>query len=142
MLALLIFDACGRNIIIKPYQRKSFDYSKMPHIYTYIRYFGFNAIHKYSSLTINLHEYPTIIYCCNLGRLTVEETDMWTKYVPLDIWGLVGLCLVLSSMLYTTADSRNWLIKRISRTYATELSSVCKFVSQIDENIGKTKLGS
>jgi len=101
MLVQLIVAASGYNLTIKPYKRKYFDHSKIPQIFTYIRYFGFNVIHKYSSPILNLYEYPSIIYCFNLGRVTVAETDMWTKYVPTDVWGLVGLCLVLSSILYT-----------------------------------------
>jgi len=99
ILVNMILSASGINITTKPYLANSYDFKKMPQIFPDSQYYEFEEPFEYSSPVFKEYEYPSIIYCLNLGRVTVAETNMWTKYVPMDIWGLVGLCLLLLAIL-------------------------------------------
>jgi len=99
-----IVSASGINITTKPYLTKYYDHKKMPQIFGEIQYYGFVEPFKYSSPVFKEYKYPNIIYCLNLERVTVAETNMWTKYVPMDIWGLVGLCFFLLAVLNPTSQ--------------------------------------
>jgi len=125
----MIVSASGINIPTKPYVSRYYDYKKMPQIFLREQYDKFEEPFKYSSPVFREYEYPSIIYCLNLERATFAETNMWTKvvmkkqflpadlaqsiiycpnryiltkYVPMDIWGLVGLCLVILAILKRT----------------------------------------
>jgi len=60
------------------------------------------SLNIYDSVVFKQFKYPSVIYCLNSGRETVAETDMWTKYVPMDIRTLIGLTLILFAILNTT----------------------------------------
>jgi len=102
ILAQLIIFATGRNFSLKPYQKEFYDLSKIPQI---IPSYPSNEVSEYARPIFRDYLYPSVIYCFNLGKLTVADTNMWTKYVTMDTWGLLGLCLLLLCMLYTAAGS-------------------------------------
>jgi len=102
-IRMIVF-ASGMNITIKPYIYKHYDKSKPSQIYGHAQYHSGFDRYKYSDPIFRRYASLSIIYCFNAGRVTVAETQMWTKYVPLDVWCLVGLCLILSSILFSSHD--------------------------------------
>jgi len=128
MLSQLIIFATGRNFTAKPYRSKSYDYSKIPQMLAHVPYYEFEDIFDYSSPMFPKHEYPSIIYCFNLGNVTVAETDMWTKYVPVDIWGLLGLCFLLSSVLYSARGSQKQSAKFLLQNVVLFVNTSLKLV--------------
>jgi len=131
MLATLIAFASSKNFTLKPYQTEYYSYSRIPQIFTFISYYGFESKYKYSSPIYRKYEYPSIIYCFNSGRVTIAETNMWTKYVSVDIWILVGLCLLLSSILYTASGSPNKSPEMFLENIVLFFNSVLKFMGII-----------
>jgi len=107
MLYQMIIFASGINFTMKPYvsHTQYNNYTKKPQCFTYQRYHRFQQPYNFSSPLLIYYEYPNIIYCFNLKKVTVAETDMWTKYVPKDIWGLVGLCCLLFAILNPISSS-------------------------------------
>jgi len=102
MIIEVIIFASGNNVTTVPYVNLYYNYSKKPQIFQSLSCIRLNTLLEYSSL-LSKYKYPSIIYCFKVTRPTVFETYMWTKYVPIDIWGLVCLCLLLLSVLYTAS---------------------------------------
>jgi len=100
----MIVYASGINITMKPYISNKIDISKSPLIYNHALYHKSLNNYKYSDPIFRRYVSLSIIYCFNSGRVTVADTKMWTKYVPTNVWGLVGLCLILSSILFSSHD--------------------------------------
>jgi len=116
ILFQLILFAFGRNFSVIPYVNVYYDYDKIPQIIENKQYFGFEPPFDYSPPVLKHFKHPSIIYCFNLGRETIAETDMWTKYVPIDIWGLVILSFILFAILNTTSCSR----RKITLTFISQ----------------------
>jgi len=107
MFFQLIVFASGKNFTLEPYTNPFYDYSLTPQLFDYVQYYSFEEPFKYSSPMLKYYQWPSIIYCLNLRRKAVAERDMWTKYVPWDIWGLVGLCFLLLAILNPNPRSHN-----------------------------------
>jgi len=105
-IQMIVF-ASGVNVTMKSYAGKYYDYSKLPQILDNARYHKNIEYYKYSDPILKEYVRLSIIYCFNSGRVTVAETKMWTKYVPIDVWGLFGLCLILSSIVFATQSSHD-----------------------------------
>jgi len=102
MLARLIIFASGSNLTLKLRR----DTSEIPRMSLMTNQQGLRfEKHKYSSPILRKHNYPSIIYCFNLEKGTVAQTNMWTKYVALDSWALVGLFLIVLSILNANKGS-------------------------------------
>jgi len=130
ILAELIVFASGSNFSVKMYvsnSRYQMEYNKIPQMFHYNHYAELGN-YRFWSPIFRIYRYPSIIYCFNVGRVTVAETNMWTKYVPMDIWGLVTLCLLLSSMVYTTTDSSTESVKCIVQNVAMFVNSFLKLI--------------
>jgi len=74
-LAQLILSASGRNLTLKLKFGTQLDFSKKPQIFIYDYFSGAEDPYMY-------YEYPSVMHCFNLGKVTIAETNMWTKYVP------------------------------------------------------------
>jgi len=85
VLIQLIAYASGHNFTLKPHFSLYYDFDKIPQIFENDQYNGFEKSSKYSSPMLKTYQYPSIIYCFNLGRQTIAEANMWTKYVPGDV---------------------------------------------------------
>jgi len=131
MLIQMIVFASGLNFTTKPYKNKYFDYSKIPQIAENQQYSGLEEHLKFSSPVLKHYTFPSIIYCFNLGRQTIAEADVWTKYVPLDIWALVVLCLVLFAILNTKHYSQNITFKFILQAAVQFADSFLKIIGLI-----------
>jgi len=81
MLARLIAFASGSNFTVK----LSRDSSAKPRISVAGENTRLTKF-KYSSPMLRYYEYPSKIYCFNLERVNVAQTNMWTKYVPIETW--------------------------------------------------------
>jgi len=128
IIQMIVF-ASGSNVTVKQYVSKYPDDSKIPQIYTYCTYAGYQAREKYSSLILREHECPSIIYCYNLGKVTMAETNMWTKYVPNNVWALVGLCLLLSAILNATDGLHAKPDKSLSKSFVLFVNSFLKLIN-------------
>jgi len=105
IIARMIIFASECNVTLKLIaSRDHYDLSKKPRIIVYSRRTEF-GLYRYSSPIFRRYDYPSIIYCFNLKRVTVAQKNMWTKYVPMDTWALVGLCLLVLSILSTAQGS-------------------------------------
>jgi len=102
MLARMVIYASGCNFTLK--LRRDYDSLEIPQVFVDSHDTKFEA-YKYSSPILSHYKYPSIIYCFNLERESVAQTNMWTKYVPLETWSLVGLCLLLLSILNAAKGS-------------------------------------
>jgi len=105
MLARLITFASGSNFTLKLYASRSIDNSKIPTLLSVVKSSHFHLHYKYLSPVLRYYTYPSIIYCFNLGRVIIAAANMWTKYVALNIWGLVGLFILAHAFLNTPARS-------------------------------------
>jgi len=105
MLARMIVAASGINSTLKLQQEYDKNFVKIPRISVYTTYDNEFELCKYSSPMLRRYEHPSIIYCFNLEKESVAQTNMWTKYVSLDTWSMVGLCLVLLSILNAFSGS-------------------------------------
>jgi len=85
------------------YASQYYDYLKKPQIFSNLN-FG-RSLSKHWSSAFKGYEYPSVIYCLSYGKKTVADTNMWTKYVPVDVWGLVGLCLIFMAILSVASGS-------------------------------------
>jgi len=103
----MIVLASGINVTMKSYGSKYYDYTKLPQIFDNDRYHESREHHKLADPILKHYKYLSIVYCFNSGRVSVAETKMWTKYVPTDVWVLLGLRLISSSALYATHSSYN-----------------------------------
>jgi len=101
MLARLIISASNGNFTLK--LRRNHDYLDIPRLLSYSRITEFQD-NKYSSPILRQYRYVSIVYCFNLRRDSVAQTNMWTKYVFMENWGMIGLTLVLLSILSTCSD--------------------------------------
>jgi len=131
MLIQMIVFASGLNFTTKLYKGKYFDYSKIPQISENQQYSGLEEHLQFSSPVLKHYKFPSIIYCFNLGRQTIAESNMWTKYVALDIWALVGLCLVLFAILNANNYSRKIKLKLILQDAVQFADSFLKIIGLI-----------
>jgi len=127
MFIRTIVSASGINITMKPYVTQYYNYTKIPQIFRYVYYVGLKETARYSSPMLNHYEYPSIIYCFNLARVTVVETNMWTTNVPLEIWSCLGVCLVLMSILNPNTYSQLKFMFLLQR-FALFASSFLKLI--------------
>jgi len=107
----MIILASGVNFTIKLYISQYYDYSKKPQFFDNLGYSKF--LSNYLSPVLNIYKYPSIIYCLNLGSVAIAETNMWTKFVSMNVWGLVGLTIVVLAMLNALSGSCKKLTKCI-----------------------------
>jgi len=103
MTIQLIVSASGSNFTLEFYPSRYYNYSKIPTLYAHAKSYRTHLHHKYLSPVLSHFEYSSIIYCFNLGRKTIAESDMWTKYVPVNLWGLVVLFILTHAFLSTPA---------------------------------------
>jgi len=106
ILSQLIVFASGGNFTLKIISGVRYNYLKIPQIFDNLR-----SLNNYWSIVLKHYEYRSIIHCFNLRRVSVAETSMWTKYVPMKVWCLVGLCLLLPAILITSSRCHNLSIK-------------------------------
>jgi len=126
MLAQLIVIASGSNMSLKLYVSRGNDYLKAPALLTNSGSSPFFMKSKFSSPILRLYGYPSIIYCFNLRKATTAETTMWTKYVPLNIWCLVGLFILTNGFINTPVMSRKNVCVCILYTITMFLNSCFK----------------
>jgi len=123
----LISFASGGNFTMKPYLNRYYDYLKLPQFFDTMHYTDSGLIPYFSS-ALKQYDYRSIIYCFNLGRVTVAEENMWTKYVPLDIWGLLGLCLLFPAIMNVSIKSQHWSVKFVLRSVVVLFNSFFKLI--------------
>jgi len=128
MLVRMIIFASGFNFTIK--QRRDEDSSKVPNIFPAAVKTSFE-LHKYSSPILSNYDYPSIIYCFNLKRVTLAQTNMWTKYVAIDTWCIVGASLFLLSLLKTIERAHGTSLRSTMRNLFLFLHSFLKIIGII-----------
>jgi len=128
LLNRLFVYASGYNFTMEPYLSGSFNYTVTPQMFYNAQYNRFGKFVTYSSPVLNRFRYPNIIYCFNSGRVTLAETSMWTKYIPLIIWGFVGLILLLLVIL----NARS----RIKIIFKFQLQNLTQVTDSLFEIIG------
>jgi len=107
ILAQLITFTSGSNFTLKFYVSPYYDYLKIPTLLSNVRSTtALQLQYKLSSPVLRFLTYLSIIYCFNVRRETFAETNMWTKFVPLIIWGLVGLFILTIAFLNTPASNQ------------------------------------
>jgi len=102
IIARMIIFASGCNFTLKLIRHNAS--LKIPRIAVYSRKTKFES-YTYSSPILRHYDYPSIIYCFNLKRVTIAQTNMWTKYISMYTWALLGLCLLVLSFLNTVQGS-------------------------------------
>jgi len=125
----MIVFASSINITMKGYASKAYNRSKLPQIFGNDQYKN-DTVEQflYTDPIIKEYRYLSIIYCHNSGRVSVAETKMWTKYVPIDVWGLLGLCLILSSVLFARYSSNNISFKCVFQNLVLLVNSLFALV--------------
>jgi len=128
LLSELIVFASKSNVTLKLFSGPQFDFPKIPQIFGKIHSTNVKSLNTYWSTVLRMFEYPSIIYCFDLGRVTVAEANMWTKYVPFDIWGLLGLCFLLLAILNTAKKCSESSPKFILQNVIMFVNSFLKFM--------------
>jgi len=129
MIYHMIVFASGLNITMKGYASKAYKRSKLPQIFWNDQYKNVTVeLFQYADPIVKEYIYVSIIYCYNTGRVAVAETKMWTKYVPIDVWGLLGLCLILSSVLFVSYSSDNISFNCVFKNFVLFVNSLFTLV--------------
>jgi len=126
MLVRLITFASGCNFTLKLYASRSIDIIKIPTLLSVVKSSRLHLIYKYSSPVLRANIHPSIIYCLSLGRVTIAAANMWTKYVALNIWGLVGLFILAHALLNTPARLDKNVLKCVLQNVRLFLKSCFK----------------
>jgi len=128
MLARLMVFGSGSNFTLKVYESWYYDYLHIPILLDQVKSSHFYFHYKYSSPVFHYYQYPCIIYCFNLGKVTIAETNIWMKYVPLNIWGLVGLFILTYAFLITPTRSLTNVVQYILQYTILLLNSYFKLL--------------
>jgi len=131
MVIQMVALASGHNLTTIPYKSNYFHLNLIPQIVLNEQYTRYRDPFKYSPPVLNQLKYPSVIYCLNLRKKTVAEANMWTKYVPVNVWGLVGLILVLLTVLNTTKASYTMSLKCMFRNFMLFVNSFLRIMGII-----------
>jgi len=128
ILTYLIVSASGFNFTLKLYQNYYNIDIIIPQIYQHADVEGPILIIDLVSPILQEYKYPSIIYCFNLGRVTIAETNLWIKYVPVNVWSLIGLVLLISAFLVTAEGTAKKVPKLTVLNIISFISSLLKLI--------------